>query len=728
MILKKLRTTNFRSIESSEIEFGPTITVFAGPAGSGKTSHIHATDAVLTGRTPHTDRAGKGIKEQRRRNMAGEFLPKADIELVCQFGTDQFDSTIRRTIGENANTLDVPFGGKNISARQALLTDRLGGVDEVPDVLLDPRLFANRSVEEQKQALLKLLRPPSVEVPDAAKAVGISNLNSVQQVDDQIKSIKEGSIRSLNAVIKNLEETCPAEPSPEEVAAANAAVQEEKSLNARLQDAALSVQNAKFLLDEARRHVAEIEQAREVAGGLAELRQRLGAIEADESRARVLSERMTRIQEGLAACSEIELRIAAAKQAAERLPGLRQAAEDAKAELQRCASHYKNLQADFDANRAREEQSNTTVAHLQRTIESIEEIDGQCPTCARKLSAKAKAEVLGLLKSECEREKEALKQHADHSLVLAEQKDAESKKGAAARKDVDRLTREVFEAETLSADTRLVSMDPANLRMEMEGVQAEMGKLSAVYHPDILPLDATIRLQRDRIFSAISDAERAQTLLTSPAPDVDALETALLEASRKQSDAQASEEGIRAASGVGGATLRRAEECASAIADLTRHRNSRERYSMAVESLVRLKDSILGSESAKKLQADCTAIFQRFFPASRVILDPAGAVVAPIGSSDGTPVAHLSSGQKVIFDIGLRIAAARATGFGVLAIDDANKLAPLARQAALECLQACGCQVIMCTTSDNVGKIAGAAVYRMSNPGVWGPTKVERIS
>ena len=127
------------------------------------------------------------------------------------------------------------------------------------------------------------------------------------------------------------------------------------------------------------------------------------------------------------------------------------------------------------------------------------------------------------------------------------------------------------------------------------------------------------------------------------------------------------------------------------------------------------------------MQLDCTDIFQHFFPQARVLLDPSGASVAPIGSNEGTPVAHLSSGQKVIFDMGLRIAAARATGFNVLAIDDANKLAPSAREAMLRCLQASGCQVIMCTTADRIGGIPGAVVYSLTNPGVWGPTKVVRV-
>ena len=149
---------------------------------------------------------------------------------------------------------------------------------------------------------------------------------------------------------------------------------------------------------------------------------------------------------------------------------------------------------------------------------------------------------------------------------------------------------------------------------------------------------------------------------------------------------------------------------------------------MAVEALEKLKESILGGEAARKLQFDCTAIFQEFFPQARVILDPSGASVAPIGSNDGTPVAQLSSGQKVIFDMGLRISAARSTGFNLLAVDDANKLAPAAREAMLKCLMASGCQVIMCATADKIGPIPGAVVYSVSNPGVWGPTTVERVS
>src|SRR4029077_10883826 len=148
------------------------------------------------------------------------------------------DTVIRRGLTPTTQTLDVPWG-KNLSGRQAILIEKLGVPDEAIEVLLDPRLFADRPLEEQRQALLKLLRPPTIDVPEAAKAIGIQSLETVQQVDDQIKSVKEGTVRSLNAVIKAFEETLPAEVTPMELADAQAAADAFAQLEARIQSLAL---------------------------------------------------------------------------------------------------------------------------------------------------------------------------------------------------------------------------------------------------------------------------------------------------------------------------------------------------------------------------------------------------------------------------------------------------------------------------------------------------------
>lgn len=612
MKIKSLKTRAFRSVQDSTLEFGDNLTILAGPQGSGKSTHLHAACAVLTGRTPHTDRRGVGIKEQIRRDQ-----PRAEFEMTCSFNGTGETSVIRRTVAESGQTLEVPFGGKNLSAKQALLTDKMGGVDEVPDVLLDPRLFAERAPDEQRQALLKLLRPPVIEVPKEAKAVGVQSLISIQQVDDQIKSMKDGTVRSLNAVIKNLKKTLPAEPTAEELATAKTAQLELAVLAEQIQSLALKSREAQLLLDDARKHEGEIAQSR----------------------------------------------ILAAK-----VPDLRQSLDAARDQLQCCARNYKASQEEHAERKGFVRDSANKIAALQQDIDKIQSVDGECPTCTRKLSPKAKAELIKVLEIECSSEKDDLEALTERMEAAAKQLAEDSAKGSEARSTVERLSAELLEAE--HAQRFVATYQPRNI----DELAAALDK-------------------------SVVDLEEAQ--------------------SQKEFKAMADE--------AGRLTLQRHEEHQRITRDLVSNRARREQYLMAVESLQTLKDSILGGESAKRLQDDTTEIFQKFFPHAHVILSPEGASVAPIGSQDGTPVEHLSSGQKVIFDMGLRIAAARATGFGILAVDDANKLAPSAREVMLKILQSCGCQVIMCTTSDKIGPIPNTVVYRMENPGVWGPSTATKV-
>ena len=726
MKLKRLLTHAFRSIQDSEVEFGDTMTIFAGPAGTGKSSHLHALCAVLTGRTPHTDRRGAGIKTQIRRDQA-----KAEIELTCEFSSTQpllAPSVIKRSITESGQSLEVPFGGKNLGARQALLTERMGGVDEVPDVLLDPRLFADRDEKEQTQALLKLLRPPAIEVPAAARSVGIENLASIQQVDDQIKSLKDGQIRSLNAVIKNIEETIPAEPTPEELTAAHEAEDALAQLDARIQALALEVRNAEFLLDDARKHAAEVEQAKLLVDKLPSLRIQRDGLAVDAKNLGEWESQQKIALANLGNATEVSRRISAGIVAVGNLPGLRTAMEDAKAQLKIAAGRYTELDSEYQAEISVKAEAQGAINAISRQIVTLSTVGEKCPTCYRKLTAKAKDEILLGLNSEQDQLIERVANSSARMEKLTAERGECGAAGAAARNEVNRLTQEVAESERISRDANLKSENAEELQVELDKLRSDIASLIDKYrYRDDGLLVPTLQAERDRVIADITEAERAEKLIAAPQPEIDALEKALLSSSRDQNEAIDKHEAAKASAQSARDTLRRDDDYTAAAARLPTERSKRESYSMAVESLSKLKDSILEGEAARKLQFDCTDIFQQFFPQTRVILDPSGASVSPIGSNIGTPVAHLSSGQKVIFDMGLRIAAARSTGFNLLAIDDANKLAPAAREGMLKCLMASGCQVIMCTTADGAGKIPGAVVYRVSSPAMWGPTKVERV-
>ena len=719
MKLKKLVTTNFRSIAHSEVEFGE-MTVLAGPQGSGKSSHLHAVCAALTGRTPHTDRRGVGLKTQIRRDQA-----RAEVELTAEFSG--VSATIKRSLTESGQQLEAPFGGKNTTARQTLLTEKLGGCDEVPDVLLDPRVSADRPADELNNILLKLLRPPLIEVPAPAKAIGIQSLASIQQVDDHIKSISEGSIRSLNAVVKNLEETIPAEPTPGELASAHQAEDDLAALDKRIQELALSAQNAQYLLDDARKHATEREQAKAIVETLPLLRAQQEALHGDAEMAQGLAVAIEHLTAQLDAAVANRRKLERAAVAQAKLPTLQKDMEKATAELQDFTSLYKAFDQDLQDAKVKCVDHGSKVLNLTNAIADLAKLSGKCPTCSRKLTDKAKAELIESLTAEKESaHADALQSEGKRQSIegrMAEQ----SKRGAAARKELERLRSELAtaQADAQHADLKVDSEDAIKARLSAS--QESVVALILKYHAEV-GLDLTLRRAGDLLAGKIADAERAAKFVEAPAPDVESFELSLGEAAKESASTIDQHEAAKASAQAGRDTIRRADDYRRMANELTGHRTKREGYTMAKESLVALKNSILGGDAAKQLQAQCSLIFQEFFSQSHVILSPDGASVAPLGSQAGTPVAHLSSGQKVVFDAALRIAAAKSTGFNLLAIDDANKLAPSAREGLLRVLMASGCQVIMCTTADNVGRIPGAVVYKISNPSVWGPTKVERVA
>ena len=724
MRLKRLNITNFRSHQASAFEFG-LFNVLAGQQGAGKTSVLDSITAVLTGRTRLTDRRGAGIRDHIRRGEA-----RLEVELTCQFGTDQPDSLIKRTVTESGQTLEVPFGGKNLSARQALLTERMGGVDEIPDVLLDPRLFADRSPDEQKQALLKLLRPPTIEVPKAAQAVGIQSLVSVQQVDDQIKSIKEGSVRSLNAVIKNLEETMPAEPSPEELAAAHKAQADLSAVETRIAELTSGVTQAEYLLQDAQKLVSEVETARTLAAELPQLRRQYTEVHDDQEAVQKLLDHSAELNRQIQAAEKVDEAVKLAKVAEGRLPDLRTKLEEARAKLKAAVDDYKATQKETEELGKELATATVRTEALRVAIQNIESVDGVCPACSRKMTAKAKAETLATLNAEWETAKATWKDLASKAEANDKKRSEQSAHGAGAKASVDVLAKELSETEHAAGVADIPDQNVDSLRNSFAGTAEAITTYLQKYEgaESATDLIKQLRTLGENTATSIADAERAEKMINSPLPVLSDLEHSL---QAKQDELALLSGGnldtAKEAAAAARDTSHRATESNRIKTELTRHRTQRESYLAAVESLVALKDSILGGESARRMQLDCTDIFQHFFPQARVLLDPSGASVAPIGSNEGTPVAHLSSGQKVIFDMGLRIAAARATGFNVLAIDDANKLAPSAREAMLRCLQASGCQVIMCTTADRIGGIPGAVVYSLTNPGVWGPTKVVRV-
>src|SRR5208282_3051399 len=72
--------------------------------------------------------------------------------------------------------------------------------------LMDTKNFLERDEADQQKVMLRLTRPPTIEVPEAARAVGVAELTSTQDIDALIKRIKDVTIRGLNREVEDLEE------------------------------------------------------------------------------------------------------------------------------------------------------------------------------------------------------------------------------------------------------------------------------------------------------------------------------------------------------------------------------------------------------------------------------------------------------------------------------------------------------------------------------------------
>ena len=603
MKVTKQRVRNWRSHLDTEIAFGDAMTIFSGPQGAGKSSCVYALAFTLIGRTPNTSKDGKGVAKHIREGQV-----KAEISADCVFngaGAVQ----IGRTITESGQTIDAPWG-KGVAGRQTLILDRMGVADEAAECLLDPTLFADRKPDEQAQTLLKLLREPVIESPKEAQAVGIRTLSGIQQVDDQIKSLKDGNIRALNAVIDSLEEALPEEVSSEQHADAVQAISEASQLEAKVRQMDREAQNATYRLQEGQKLLAEIEQA---AGQC----QDLDALHAKREEALVH-----------------------VKQFSDEASVARTKIESKEREYGEATGRWSVLTAEEQA---------------------VTKLHDKCPTCLRS--------------------------------ITQEDKEAISKRLYGPLREI-------------RAKTTGLKAETENARKELSAVNEKGRQARTVY---------------DVLTSQIADAERFGKLSSQPKPDVDGL-------TAKEKDAKAVAETCRvnlaAARGKADVcrdTLRRKEERETSLVTLEKNRSSRESYRLAVESLEKLKSGILSGEGAKKLEVDAQEVIEKILPGEKLILSSSGA------SLSGIPVSHLSSGQKVIFDCCLRIAAARNTGFNLLALDDASKLPVSTRARMFNALLASGCQVILCTTQDKIQVPAGVVAYQFSSPGVKGPTSVVRL-
>lgn len=161
------------------------------------------------------------------------------------------------------------------------------------------------------------------------------------------------------------------------------------------------------------------------------------------------------------------------------------------------------------------------------------------------------------------------------------------------------------------------------------------------------------------------------------------------------------------------------------VAQVDAKRQETEKQAAAVDALTALKAEILKTGGAEFLGV-MKSLLDRFK------LHDVEFSAAPYSLKvSGVTARRLSSGQKLIFDAALRIAAAKATGLGMFAIDDSNRLDDPDRLLIQRLLGESGCQVFVCRTVDKLPAPEALAnlpeecgVYWFESPSITGATTI----
>ena len=166
------------------------------------------------------------------------------------------------------------------------------------------------------------------------------------------------------------------------------------------------------------------------------------------------------------------------------------------------------------------------------------------------------------------------------------------------------------------------------------------------------------------------------------------------------------------------------------LAKIYSKRRQQEIHSAAVEALISLRENLL-SQGQEGLMKEINSFLKNAGMGEMLIIaDPFEIRV------DGVLLGHLSSGQKIIADAAIRCAAAKVSGFGIVAVDDSNKLGERSSQELSKALYASGVQAIICKTTDFkppeevTAKMDGRVVtaYWATNPSISGPSSFECLA
>ena len=187
-------------------QFSPGHNLVVGTNGSGKSTVLRALSLALTGTCHLTDKRGKGF-ERLIRDGATEAVIGVTIEP---------HGTVTRTKSAKKHKLVLSWAdGDKVSDNETRLLDALQLPAETIWAMFDPIPVLERPIEDQRAALLRVLRPAKITVPKSLLDAGVKQISGIEHIESLLKDAKEGTLRDLRRDAKWLDEHPPEDPGEE---------------------------------------------------------------------------------------------------------------------------------------------------------------------------------------------------------------------------------------------------------------------------------------------------------------------------------------------------------------------------------------------------------------------------------------------------------------------------------------------------------------------------------
>lgn len=333
MLIHRLRLTNFRQHEATELELGAGLTGFIGPNGSGKTTLLEAIAWAMYGMP-----AARGSRETIRRRGAP---PRAKVEVELEFSLGPHQYRVVRRLNEAELYQDgepVPIAN-SLAAVTEKITRLLGMTCEE---------FFNTYFTGQKELAVMAAMSAPERAQFLSRVLGYERIRTAQDRLREKRSELKARLEALRAGL-----TDPAELDAEE---------------ARARDRAAAAQAAERRAgEEFERAAARFAEVRPRREALQQLRERALALEgelrlADHQR-RTAADRVARLATQVAETAEARARLEALGRELEPLPGLRDEVERLARQAEAVARRER-LEVQRDEVRARLEQARAQAARL----------------------------------------------------------------------------------------------------------------------------------------------------------------------------------------------------------------------------------------------------------------------------------------------------------------------------------------------------------------------------